>query len=780
MTQNTDANGLATFGNLSISEAGSYTLQANASGLSSASSNSFSITAGTAAKIQATSGTPQSAAIQTPFAHPLEATVLDANDNPISGAAVTFTAPASGASATLSAPSAVTDANGHATVTATANNVAGSYSITATSAGASGSATFALTNLAGGIGQIVFVRHPTNSQAGAVISPPVTVRVTDAGSNPVNGATITISVQGGAATLSGTLTATANASGVATFSDLSIAVAGSYQLDAASGSISTPSSTFQISVAASAIAILAFEGDAQSAAVGASYGGPLKAKVQDVYGNPLPGASVTFAAPASGASVTFSGSTTVTSGIDGVAVAPPMTANSQTGAFQVTATTAAATSPALFNLTNVAGNANKLVFVQQPVNTVSGATITPAVTVQLQDSVGNAVHTAGILVTLLPNAVVRRLKELSGTASQSTDANGLATFADLSISVAGSYTLQADASGFSSATSNAFSIKVGTAAKIQATGSTPQTGAILTPFAQPLEATVVDANNNPITGATVTFTAPASGASATLSAASAVTDANGRAAVTATSNSVAGRYSVTAATAGVATSASFTLTNLTGSAGSVAFVQQPSNTPAGGVITPPVTVKVIDAGSFPVANASVTIAVQGGTPALGGTLTANTNASGVATFSDLSIMAAGSYQLVAVNGSMSAVSNPFQVSASASSGAISVFEGDGQSAAVGASYGGALKAKVQDLYGNPLPGVTVTFAAPTSRASVTFAGSPAVTSVLCVDEKSQIQALDRTAPILPLRPGLPERQNSRLQTSWHYDSSPLSTSSMGR
>jgi putative transposase len=30
--------------------------------------------------------------------------------------------------------------------------------------------------------------------------------------------------------------------------------------------------------------------------------------------------------------------------------------------------------------------------------------------------------------------------------------------------------------------------------------------------------------------------------------------------------------------------------------------------------------------------------------------------------------------------------------------------------------------------------------------------------VLCVHEKSQIQALDRTAPILPLRPGLPERQ----------------------
>jgi len=30
--------------------------------------------------------------------------------------------------------------------------------------------------------------------------------------------------------------------------------------------------------------------------------------------------------------------------------------------------------------------------------------------------------------------------------------------------------------------------------------------------------------------------------------------------------------------------------------------------------------------------------------------------------------------------------------------------------------------------------------------------------VVCVDEKSQIQALDRTRPVLPMRPGIPERQ----------------------
>jgi transposase len=41
--------------------------------------------------------------------------------------------------------------------------------------------------------------------------------------------------------------------------------------------------------------------------------------------------------------------------------------------------------------------------------------------------------------------------------------------------------------------------------------------------------------------------------------------------------------------------------------------------------------------------------------------------------------------------------------------------------------------------------------------------------VLCVDEKSQIQALDRTAPILPSRPGLPEKGHPRLQAQRHHD-----------
>lgn len=40
-----------------------------------------------------------------------------------------------------------------------------------------------------------------------------------------------------------------------------------------------------------------------------------------------------------------------------------------------------------------------------------------------------------------------------------------------------------------------------------------------------------------------------------------------------------------------------------------------------------------------------------------------------------------------------------------------------------------------------------------------YLAPPAKAMVLCVDEKSQIQALDRTQPVLPLSPGLPERRS---------------------
>jgi hypothetical protein len=82
---------------------------------------------------------------------------------------------------------------------------------------------------------------------------------------------------------------------------------------------------------------------------------------------------------------------------------------------------------------------------------------------------------------------------------------------------------------------------------------TPQSTTVGTAFPIALQVKVIDDSNspvpgvgNPISGVVVRFTAPASGPSAVLSSATAVTNASGVASVTATANAIAGPYSVTA------------------------------------------------------------------------------------------------------------------------------------------------------------------------------------------------------------------------------------------
>ena len=94
-------------------------------------------------------------------------------------------------------------------------------------------------------------------------------------------------------------------------------------------------------------------------------------------------------------------------------------------------------------------------------------------------------------------------------------------------------------------------------------------------FGAALQARVTDASNNPLSGVTVTFTAPGSGASGAFGGSatvSAVTNGSGIAvSPVLTANSQAGSYVVTASVAGVASPANFNLTNtsVVGSGGSL-------------------------------------------------------------------------------------------------------------------------------------------------------------------------------------------------------------------
>jgi hypothetical protein len=83
-------------------------------------------------------------------------------------------------------------------------------------------------------------------------------------------------------------------------------------------------------------------------------------------------------------------------------------------------------------------------------------------------------------------------------------------------------------------------------------------------FASLLVAGVTSPFGDPVQGGVVTFSAPGSGASATLNSNTATINALGQASVAATANTTAGSYSVTASARGALAAASFSLTNLAG------------------------------------------------------------------------------------------------------------------------------------------------------------------------------------------------------------------------
>jgi protocatechuate 3,4-dioxygenase beta subunit len=153
-TATTNAQGVATAPVFTANTtAGSYTVTAKAGTVTTNPGFALTNLAGAPTSIKASSGTPQTATVNTAFAQQLAATVTDAFGNPVAGATVTFNAPASGASGTFAGGvnTAQTSSQGIATAPVfTANGTVGSYTVTAKTGTLTTSPGFALTNQAGG------------------------------------------------------------------------------------------------------------------------------------------------------------------------------------------------------------------------------------------------------------------------------------------------------------------------------------------------------------------------------------------------------------------------------------------------------------------------------------------------------------------------------------------------------------------------------------------------------------------------------------------------------
>ena len=106
--------------------------------------------------------------------------------------------------------------------------------------------------------------------------------------------------------------------------------------------------------------------------------------------------------------------------------------------------------------------ASKVVFWQQPTTVTKGVTISPPITVVVQDAFGNSVPTYTTPVTLSAafNPNTGNATNPSGLPVTATPSNGVATFSSVVINDAGlGYTLKASSGSLAPATSNSFDVQ---------------------------------------------------------------------------------------------------------------------------------------------------------------------------------------------------------------------------------------------------------------------------------------------------------------------------------
>ncbi len=184
---------------------------------------------------------------------------------------------------------------------------------------------------------------------------------------------------------------------------------------------------------------------------------------------------------------------------------------------------------------------------------------------------------------------------------------------------------------------------------IAVTGGNSQQATLGTAFAAPLVVTVSSPYGEPVAGGVVTFTGPATGASATLPGGDTRTiDASGQASIAVAANSIPGSYTLSASAAGAA-STSFALTNEQGPPAQIMIHTQPSARATAGqaFATQPVIYVEDQSGNLETGDNStrVTASLESGSGALEETLTV-TASGGIATFTNLADNTAGTISLL--------------------------------------------------------------------------------------------------------------------------------------
>ena len=572
-----------------------------------------------------------------------------------------------------------------------------------------------------------------SATVGTAPSTAISVRVLDASSRPVPGASVRFAVASGNGTLSGTATATTNYLGVATFAGTWVlgTASGAQTLTATPTTGSATAATITATGIASTATKLVLSGTGTQVA-GATQTVTVTAK--DANGNTATtytGAkSLTFsgAATAPGgqkptAGGTAFGTATSVTFTNGVATLPLVLNKAEGAKVSISDGLVSTATADQLSVAVAPGAATQIALTTSAAGAVAGAAFATQPVVAIRDAVGNDVTTATGVVTMTVSGGAATV----GTAT-ATVVNGIATFTSVGVSsIAGtSYTLSFSSTGLAPATQT-ITTAVGSATQLVLTTSAAgaASGAAFT--TQPV-VKVQDAGGNTVVSATAAVTMTVS-SGATIVGTATVAATNGVA--TFTNVGIMGTagtsYTLTFATDGL-TAGTQAIVPTAGAATKLVITTSAAGASSGAAFTtqPVVAVQDLSGNTVKSANTSVTMTVSAGATIVGTATVQVVN--GIATFSNSGISGASgtSYTLAFAASALTSATQSIVPTAGAATRLVLTKNAGASSS--GAAFTPQPVISVGDAYGNIVVSSTASVSVNVS-AGATIVGTASISAI---------------------------------------------------
>ena len=284
----------------------------------------------------------------------------------------------------------------------------------------------------------------------------------------------------------------------------------------------------------------------------------------------------------------------MTTNTSGVATSNAFSANTTSGPYNVSASAPGASPTLSFAMTNNAGPTSNVSITPSPSTASTSATTNIKLSLQLTDQYGNGTISSGTTNLVVStsstkgffNAATGGAGALGGTATVSF-ANGAGTATEwYGDEAAATPTITAKLGTNTGPTWGTTTVTITaktTGDTLSVVSGTPQNTAVGTAFGAPFVVSDVDQFNNPVSGVTVTFAAPGSGASGTFSGDDDGNDQRlgcGDVQRLRRANTTSGTYNVSASASGATPTLTFSMTNNVGPASKVTIAASPNSVPA--------------------------------------------------------------------------------------------------------------------------------------------------------------------------------------------------------